>query len=78
MGYLWRSWKSMTQTEHIVAVSLVAGCALAIVNSTIWAATSRYITHQRACVRLAKIEAQVLERLPTGQNVGIEEGPDEL
>lgn len=68
----------MTQTEHIVAMSLVASSVLAIVNFTIWAATSRYITHQRLRVQLAKIGAQVLERLPIDQNVGIQEGPDEL
>ncbi len=78
MEYLWRGWKSMNQTEHIVAMSLVAGSALAIVNSTIWAIATCYITHQRARVRLAKIEAQTFERLPNDEYVGLEEGPDDL
>ena len=75
MGNLWRGWDSMNQTEHIVAMSLVAGTAIGIVNSSVWAAVVCYITYQRARVRLAKLDTQAYERLPTDQNdqsVGIE------
>lgn len=58
-----RIWKSMTQSERIVAMSLAAGGIIAITNSTVWAVATCYITNQRTRARLAQIQDQSLQRL---------------
>lgn len=53
MGYLSRGWESMTPRERIVAMSLASGSLVAIVNSTVWALATCYMSRQRALVQLA-------------------------
>ncbi len=57
MRYLSRSWEGMTSRERIVAMSLVTGGVIAIINSSVWAVAVCYITRQRSLVKLAQAEA---------------------
>lgn len=63
MSSLERVWKGMTSSERIVAMSLVAGGVIAIVNSSVWAAATCFIAYQRARVRVAQLEDQSIQRL---------------
>lgn len=58
-----RIWKTMTQSERIVAMSLVAGGLIAITNSTVWAVATCYIANQRTRARLAQSQDQALRQL---------------
>jgi hypothetical protein len=58
-----RIWKLMTQSERIVAMSLVVGGIIGITNSTVWAVATCYIANQRTRARLAQIQDQSLRRL---------------
>lgn len=78
MDKLWRGWDSMRSSERIVAMSLVAGCVLGIVNSTIWAAATCYINYQRERVKLAEVEARVYERLPADRTGGMDLAQEDL
>jgi hypothetical protein len=63
MNGIERVWKGMTSSERIVAMSLVAGGVIAIVNSTVWAVATCFIAYQRARVRVAQLEDQSIQRL---------------
>lgn len=63
MSSLERVWKGMTSSERIVAMSLVAGGVIAIVNSSVWAVATCFIAYQRARVRVAQLEDQSIQRL---------------
>lgn len=56
MHHAMRAWETMTRPERIVAMSLVAGSVIAIVNSTVWAVAVSSMTRQQARVRLAQLQ----------------------
>lgn len=58
-----RQWETMTARERIVAMSLVTGGAVAIVNSTIWAAATCFMVHQKARVQIAVAHEEAYMRL---------------
>lgn len=66
-----RWWDTLGRPERIVAMSLVAGGAVAIVNSAVWALAVSYMARQKALVALAR------ERLPEAEREA-EEWPDAL
>lgn len=51
-----RWWDTLRPPERIVAMSLVTGGVIAIVNSTVWAATVCYMSYQRARIGIARDE----------------------
>ena len=55
-----RWWDTLGRAERIVAMSLVAGGVIAIVNSTVWAVAVCYMSRQRARVFLAREERKRL------------------
>ena len=48
-----RWWNTLDRPERIVAMSLVAGTVISVVNSTTWAIAASYMTHQKTKVALA-------------------------
>jgi|SRR6185437_5831114 len=58
-----RIWRGMTQSERIVAMSLLVGGVIGIANSTVWAVATCYIAHQRTRTRVAQFQAQSLRHL---------------
>jgi len=59
-----RIWRGMTQSERIVAMSLLVGGVIGIANSTVWAVATCYIAHQRTRTRVAQFQAQSLRQAP--------------
>lgn len=55
-----RWWDTLRPPERIVAMSLVTGGVIAIVNSTVWAAAVCYMSYQRARVGIAREERRRL------------------
>jgi hypothetical protein len=53
-----RWWDTLRPPERIVAMSLVAGGIVAMVNSTVWAAAVCYMSRQRARAAIARADLQ--------------------
>ena len=53
----------MAARERIVAMSLVAGGVVAMVNSTVWAAATCFMAYQKARVRIAEAHERAYARL---------------
>lgn len=66
-----RWWETLGRPERIVAMSLAAGGAVAIVNSAVWAIAVSYMARQKALVALAR------EQLPEAERE-TEEWPDAM
>jgi hypothetical protein len=62
MGSVGKWWNSLGRPERIVAMSLAAGGAVAIVNSTVWAIAVSYMAHQKALVALTREQLPLAER----------------
>lgn len=71
MRHVVRWWETLGRPERIVAMSLAAGGAVAIVNSAVWAVAVSYMARQKALVALAR------EQLPAAERE-TEEWPDAL
>ncbi len=56
-----RWWDTLRPTERIVAMSLVTGGIVAVVNSTVWAAAVCFMSYQRARAAITLAEAQRLD-----------------
>lgn len=57
MRSLSRSWDILSPRERIVAMSLVVGGSVAIVNSTVWALAASFMSYQKARVAIAEAQA---------------------
>lgn len=55
-----RWWESMRPAERIVAMSLIAGGVIGIINSTVWAAAVCYIERQRTMAAIARTHSAAL------------------
>jgi len=49
-----RWWDTLRSSERIVAMSLVTGGVVAIVNSTVWAVATCFMSYQRARAAIAR------------------------
>lgn len=62
MRYFLRWWETLGRAERIVALSIGLSAPVAIINSTVWAVTVAYMTHERTRVALERLRLQAEQR----------------
>ena len=50
-----RWWESLGKAERIVALAIGLSAPIAIINSTVWAITVAYMSHQKALVDIERL-----------------------
>jgi len=63
MRYMLRWWETMGRPERIVAMALVTGGVVGMVNSTVWAIAASYMAHEKARVAIAAAQAAGAEAI---------------
>lgn len=63
MRYMLRWWETMGRPERIVAMALVTGGIVGMVNSTVWAIAASYMAHEKARVAIAAAPAAGAEAI---------------
>ncbi len=63
MRYMLRWWETMGRPERIVAMALVTGGIVGMVNSTVWAIAASYMAHEKASVAIAAAQAAGAEAI---------------
>lgn len=64
-----RWWATLGKSERIVALAIGLSAPIAIINSTVWAITVAYMSHQRALVEIERLrleEFRAAEQVPVG------------